>query len=119
MPRLTPYLVISTVLQILMVTAGHFSPTVLGFSGILGVGIPLLIGSVYGARAAESFKSAAVGGFVLGIIGAAIGILLAILLGDQTWILLTFGPISSGVTGLLGALGGFAAAGQRKLREAH
>lgn len=119
MPRLTPFLVVSTVLQIVMVTAGHFSSAVLGLSGILGVGIPLLVGTAYGAKAAESFKSASAGGFVQGIVGAAIGILLAILLGDQTWMLLTFGPISSGITGLLGALATFAAVGRRQVREAH
>lgn len=118
MPR-SLFLVITTVLQIIMVTAGHFSPIVLGLSALLGVGIPLLVGAVYGAAAALSFKSAATGGFVLGIAPAAIGVLLAIALGDQTWILLTFAPLSSGIAGMLGALALFAVAGRRKLRAAH
>ena len=56
---------------------------------------------------------AAKGGFVIGLVGAVLGVLLAILMGDQTWVLMTFAPLSSAVTGLLGAAIGVAAGGRR------
>lgn len=111
-PR-TTYILIATVLQIVMVVAGHYSPAVIALSAILGVGIPFVVGAVFGASAAASYRDASVGGFLIGIVGAAIGILVAILLGDQPWSLLAFGPISSAVTGLLGALILFAVAGNK------
>lgn len=52
-----------------------------------------------------------VGGFVSGIVGAALGVLVAILVGDQTWMLMTFAPLSSGTTGMMGGLIGVAMSG--------
>lgn len=101
-------------LQLAMVTAGHFSSQVLGLSGILGTGIPFVLGIWYGTSVRQSYGAASKGGFVIGIVGAAIGVLAAILMGDQTWILMTFAPLSSGVTGVLGALIGTATAGRGK-----
>ena len=95
---------IGVALQLAMVTAGHFSTAVLNLSGILGTAIPFFLGIWYGARVPKGWGEAAKGGFVLGIVGAFIGVLAAIAMGDQTWILLTFAPISSGVTGVMGAL---------------
>jgi hypothetical protein len=48
------------------------------------------------------------------VVGAVVGVLLAILLGDQGWILLTFAPLSSALTGLLGAIIGLVAAGRSR-----
>lgn len=102
------------VLQLVMVTAGHFSTAVLNLSGILGTGIPFALGIGYGATVPRAWGASAKGGFVIGIVGAAIGVVAAILMGDAGWILLTFAPLSSGVTGTLGALIGTAAWGKRK-----
>lgn len=93
-------------LQLAMVVAGHFSGTVLNLSGLLGTGIPFVLGVAYGLTGPRSWGEAAKGGFVIGIVGATLGVLAAILMGDQTWLLLTFAPLSSGLTGLLGALVG-------------
>jgi hypothetical protein len=90
-------------LQLAMVVVGHFSGAVLNLSGILGTAIPFALGIVYGATVPKSYKEAAWGGFALGIVGAFVGVVAAILMGDQTWMLLTFAPLSSGVTGVLGA----------------
>lgn len=102
-------------LQLAMVTAGHFSAAVLNLSGILGTAIPFVLGIGYGVSAATRYAVGAKGGFVIGIVGAFVGVVAAILMGDQTWILLTFAPLSSGVTGALGgALGVLAAPGRRR-----
>lgn len=108
------YVWMGVVLQLAMVVTGHFSTAVLNLSGILGTGIPFVLGIVYGAKVPKGYGTSAKGGFVIGIVGAVIGVLAAIIMGDQTWILLTFAPLSSGVTGTLGGLIGTAAAGQGK-----
>ncbi len=79
--------------------------------------IPFLLGLWYGAKVARSYKESAIGGFVVGIVGAFCGVLLAILLGDQAWSLMTFAPISSAVAGLIGALIGAAVSGRRRIAE--
>lgn len=108
------YVWIGIGLQLAMVVVGHFSTAVLNLSGILGTGIPFVLGIAYGATVATGYGPSAKGGFIIGIVGAVIGVLAAILMGDQTWILLTFAPLSSGVTGTLGGLIGTAAAGWGK-----
>ena len=99
------FLALNTVLQTVMVVAGHYSEAVLNLSAILGVGIPFLIAIGYGALGSRSYKEAAKGAFIFSFVGAAIGVVVAILMGDQPWLLLTFAPLSSGVTGVLGGYG--------------
>lgn len=108
------YVIIALVLQILMVLGGHFNETILSLSAPLGVGIPLVIGAWFGASSAPDYKAAAVGGLIIGLVGATVGILIAILLGDAQWILLAFGPLSSAVTGVLGGSLGFAVGRSKK-----
>lgn len=98
------YVVAGIVLQVLMVVAGHLHESVLMLSGILGVGIPFVLGLAYGAGRTLTTKEASRDGFLIGFVGAFVGVVVAILLGDQTWTLLTFAPVSSGITGLLGAI---------------
>jgi len=106
------------VLQVVMVVCGHFSETVLNLSGVLGTAIPFVLGIWYGASVPRRFGESAGGGFVIGIVGAVVGVLVAILIGDQTWMLLTFAPLSSAITGLLGALIGTAVSGRAKTADA-
>lgn len=98
------YVVAGVVLQVAMVVTGHFLEAVLMMSGILGVGIPFALGLAYGASRAPDAKEASRDGFLIGLVGAFVGVIVAILLGDQTWALLSFAPVSSGLTGLLGAV---------------
>ena len=98
------FVVIGIVLQLLMVVAGHFHESVLNLSGILGTAIPFVLGIWYGVSRRPGYGRCAWGGFVIGIVGAFIGVVAAMLMKDQTWILLTFAPLSSGVTGTLGGL---------------
>ncbi len=96
------YLALNTVLQTVMVVTGHYYSAVYDLSAVLGVGIPFVVAIGYGALGSRSYKEAAKGAFVFSFVGAVIGVVVAILLGDQTLILLTFAPLSSGVTGVLG-----------------
>lgn len=100
------------VLQLAMVTAGHFVEAVFNLSGVLGVGIPFALGLWYGSTVPKSYGRTSKGGFIIGIVGATVGVAAAILMGDQTWMLLTFAPLSSGVTGSLGAVIGTAVSGR-------
>lgn len=109
---------IGVVAQLVMVVAGHFNETVLNLSGILGTGIPFVLGVWYGVAVPRSRGEASKGGFVIGIVGAVVGVVVAILMGDQPWVLLSFAPLSSAVTGILGAILGLAASGRRNAAEA-
>lgn len=111
---MTRFVWMAVVLQLAMVLTGHFVESVRLLSGPLGTGIPFVLGLWYGAVEPTSVGEAAKGGFAIGIVGAVLGVLLAIVLGDQGWILLTFAPLSSGVTGLLGAIIGMVAAGRHR-----
>jgi uncharacterized membrane protein YfcA len=46
---------------------------VINLSAVLGVGIPFLLGLWYGAKVARSYKESAIGGLVIGIVGAFCG----------------------------------------------
>lgn len=91
-------------LQIAQVVGGHYNQSLLNLAGIWGVGIPFLVAIPYGVKGDGRWSAAAGGGFLIGLIGALVGVVLAILIGDQTWLLLTFAPLSSGVFGIFGAL---------------
>jgi hypothetical protein len=105
------YLAINTFFQTFMVVSGHYFSAVYNLSAVLGVGIPFVIAIAYGALGSRAYKEAAKGAFVFSFVGAAIGVLVAIFLGDQPWLLLTFAPLSSGITGVLGAVVGVKAGG--------
>ncbi|MEP6571886.1 MAG: hypothetical protein ABJD11_04295 [Gemmatimonadota bacterium] len=103
MPSTRGLVVLGTVLQVIMVLAGHVNRTVLGLSAFLGMGIPFILGAWYGWTHAGTIKGISGAGFVIGIVGAVIGIFVAVMLKDVPWTLLILGSLSSGVTGLLGA----------------
>jgi hypothetical protein len=101
------YVIIAAVLQIVMVVTGHYNEFVLmNLSAVLGMGIPLVVAFFYG-RDSTGAKDGALGGAVIGFVGAALGIGLAIAMGDQTLMLLAFGPLSSAVTGAIGGALGY------------
>ena len=111
---MTRFVWMGVALQLAMVLTGHWVESVRLLSGPLGTGIPFALGLWYGAVEPLSLGEAARGGFLIGLVGAVVGVLLAILLGDQGWILLTFAPLSSALTGLLGAIIGLVAAGRSR-----
>ncbi len=109
------YLAVTTVLQILMVSGGHFSEALLNRSAVLGTIIPLIIGAWFGSVEPKTVVGAAGGGFIIGLVPAVIGILVGILLGDQSWILLPVGAVASGLTGLIGSVISFMTVGRSRL----
>jgi hypothetical protein len=89
-----------TVLQIAMVVAGHFIPPLRDWWGPGG----MLISLVVGALAAQArWSEALVAGALAGGVGAFVGILIALLLGDVAALLLALGTLSSVVAGVIGA----------------
>jgi hypothetical protein len=101
---------VGTLLQVVMVVAGHSSPAIKGLFAVGGMGLSLVAGVIYARLARPATKgSAAIGGLAAGAICAFLGILVSYLLGDVPASLLALGTISSAVTGaiggVLGALG--------------
>lgn len=109
------YVVVTAALQVLMVTGGHYSEALLNRSAVLGTIIPLIIGAWFGSAEPRTLGRAAGGGFVIGLVPAALGILVAILLGNQPWVLLPVGSVASGLTGLIGAVISFMTVGKARL----
>jgi len=111
------YLTVTTVLQVLMVIGGHFSEALLNRYAVLGTIIPLIIGAWFGSTEPKTLGRAAAGGFVIGVVPAAIGIMVGILFGDQSWALLPVGAVASGLTGLVGSVISFLTVGKARLES--
>ena len=107
MSRQRRYVVIALVLQLAMVLLGQVSKLVLALSGWFGMGIPLVVGWLYAVRRGLSLKDASLGGLLIGAVGAAIGLGLAIPLTGGDWSLLPLGTVASSFTGWLGAFLGW------------
>ena len=103
MPRQRRYVIIALVLQLAMVLLGQVSELVLALSGWFGMGIPLVVGWLYAVRRGLSLRDASVGGLLIGAVGAAIGLCVAIPLTGGDWSLLPLGTLASSFAGLLGA----------------
>jgi hypothetical protein len=94
-----------TILQLAMVIAGHYIPTVKQCFGICGMLISMVAGFMFGrARSVDDRKLATIGGFAAGAVCALLGILESYWLKDVEAWLIVVGSIGSGLTG---ALGGF------------
>lgn len=109
------YLTVTTVLQVLMVTAGHFSEALLNRYAVLGTIIPLIMGAWFGSSEPKTLSRAAGGGLLIGVVPAAVGILIGVVLGDQSWSLLPVGAVASGLTGLIGSVISFKTVGRARL----
>ncbi len=107
MPRHRKYILIALALQLVMVLAGQVSDTILGLSGLFGMGIPLVVAWFYAARKTLSLKDASTGGVLIGAVGAAVGLVVAISLNGGSWSLLPLGTLASTLTGWLGAFLGW------------
>jgi hypothetical protein len=98
---------IGTGLQLAMVIAGHFNPSVAHLFAPGGMTISALAGALAAlASRPASLGSAAGRGAAAGGISAFVGILVSYLLGDVSPAVLGFGTASSAVTGALGGLVG-------------
>lgn len=113
MSRRRRYVLIALLLQLAMVLLGQASNQVLALSGVFGMGIPLVVGWLYAVRRALSLKDASVGGLLIGAIGAAVGLMVAIPLTGDPWGLLPLGTLASTFTGWLGAFVGWLLKGRK------
>jgi hypothetical protein len=104
---------VGTLLQIVMVVAGHSNPAIKGLFAFGGMGISLVAGVLYARLARPAKKGGGgLGGMAAGAICAFIGILVSYLLGDVPGLLLLMGTLSSAVTGAVGGLLGVLSLGR-------
>ena len=94
------WIAVGTALQIAMVVAGHFIPPLRDWWGPGGMLIALVVGCL---AAQARWSDTLVAGALAGGVGAFIGILIALLLGDVPAMLLALGTLSSVVAGIIGA----------------
>ncbi|HKK94094.1 MAG TPA: hypothetical protein VJ925_11720 [Longimicrobiales bacterium] len=106
MTPFTYWLAVSTVLQLSHPALATVIPAFANMAGLLGVGIPLVVGYAWARQAGVSGGAAFSRGFVLGWIPALIGLVLALYLGQVGTSILILGGLSSGVAGGLGAMVG-------------
>ena len=96
---------VGTLLQVVMVVAGHSSPAIAQLFAVGGMGLSLLAGFLYARLARPATKgSAALGGGAAGAMCAFLGILVSYLLGDVPASLLALGTLSSALTGAIGGV---------------
>ena len=97
---------VGTVLQVIMVVAGHTNPSVASLFAVGGMGLSLLAGVLYTVLVRGQpapMGSLLAGGALAGGVCALLGILVSHLLGDVPASLLVLGTVSSVVTGAVGA----------------
>jgi hypothetical protein len=103
--------IVGTVLQVVMIVAGHFVPwvrdNVFLFGGMM---ISATAGYLYAADFAAGFLRGALGGAIAGGLCALIGIALSVLLGDTPVFVLALGTAISVLTGAVGGFWGQVAA---------
>jgi hypothetical protein len=98
---------LGTFLQLIMVVAGHFAPTIAGFfpaGGMAISGVTGLLYSVWGGK--ESVGGAALGGAATGGLCAFLGILASHFMHDVPTAVLGVGTAGSAVTGAIGGMVG-------------
>ena len=98
---------IGTVLQLVMVVAGHFIPAIKNQFAMGGTGISAVAELLYALWAGSTSTVGAIrGGAVAGGVSAFLGIVVSCLLKDVGPIVLAIGTAASTVGGLLGGLVG-------------
>lgn len=106
-PALLRATLLGTALQVAMVIAGHYVPTIAMMFGILGATFSLVAGLAYARWARQvAGRSGAVGGAIAGGVCALLGIAISVALGDVPALILAFGTASSTATGALGGATG-------------
>lgn len=93
---------IGTVLQTVMVVAGHTNKSIANLFALGGMSLSLIAGIIYAVLAGGTTGSAILGGVVAGGLCALIGIAVSYFLKDVPASLLALGTASSAVTGAVG-----------------
>ncbi len=92
-----------TIVQLVMIIAGHFVPFVRdNVFALGGLAISLLAGLLYARLARGGWGPSLGGGAIAGGACALIGIAPSVALGDTPAMILLFGTLGSAVTGALG-----------------
>lgn len=99
-------MILGTGLQLAMVIAGHFSPTIAQLFPIAGTGIGGLAGLLASLGARQGAATTAKNGALAGGVGGLIGTVVSYFLGDIPALTIGIGTGASGVAGALGALAG-------------
>lgn len=96
---------VGMLMQLAMVVAGHFSPAIASGFAAGGMAISAIAGLLYAFWHRQGTATQAAAGGVLAGAGSALpGIIISYLLGDVPAGVLGFGTVSSGFTGVVGAL---------------
>jgi hypothetical protein len=104
-PALVKSTVVGTILQLIMVLAGHYSPAVANQFATGGLVISALAGVLFSVwRRPASGTAAAAGGVIAGGVSAFLGILVSYLLGELQPSVLVFGTAGSIVSGAMGGV---------------
>lgn len=93
---------VGLILQLIMVVAGHYSPSVKAGFAIGGMLISLLAGLIYVRLSPGGWAGACLGGAIAGGVCAIIGIAVSVWLKDVPTQILWLGTSASVVTGLIG-----------------
>jgi hypothetical protein len=103
-PRLRAAIV-GTILQVLMVVSGHFSPAIAGLFPIVGTGLGGIAGALAGLWGTDRGAARAAGeGLLAGGSGALIGTIISHLLGDVPTSIIAIGTGASAGAGALGGV---------------
>ena len=94
--------VVGTVLQLIMVLAGHWVPAVANLFAPIGILLSLVAGLLYARAAKSAWSDSLLGGVIAGGVCALLGIAVSCVLGDVQPIILVIGTLSSVVGGLVG-----------------
>ena len=103
-PGLLRPAVLGTVLQLAMVVAGHYVPSIQPLFPIVGTGIGGVAGVLTALGGKQSGGAAAKNGVLAGGLGGLIGTVVSYFLGDIPAFTIGVGTGASGVAGALGAL---------------
>jgi hypothetical protein len=104
-PALVKSTVVGTILQLILVIAGHYSPAIAGQFAAGGMTISGIAGLLFAMWSGKKTVGGAVGGGVVaGGVSAFLGILVSHLLGDVPASILGIGTAGSAVTGAIGGL---------------
>jgi hypothetical protein len=106
-------IIVGTVLQLVMVVAGHFIPIVAQGFAIGGMSISAIAGLLYARHRSGAWKWQILGAAIAGGVCALIGIVVSFWLGDVPAVILIIGAASSAVTGAMGGVFGQVTAHRR------